>query len=321
MPELPEVETICQDLNQFLLNKNVQSVKVFSTKSVYPSVFLFSKNLVGRKIKKIQRRGKLLIFYLSVDKLPRRSRLSKTSKLKINSNAFNYLLIHLRLTGQLVYLDKKIKLAGGHSLNPLVNKKSAENSLVANIGGQLPNHYTRAQINFLNAGQLFFNDLRKFGYLKLVNKAELEYILNNNYGPEPLTSEFSLIVFRNLLRGRTMKIKALLLNQRIVAGLGNIYVDESLWRARIKPTRSATSLTITESRKLYQVINRLIKQAIKYRGTTFNSYVDSRGKQGNFSRLLKVYGRAGQACHNCGTLLLKTRVAGRGTSYCPACQK
>jgi formamidopyrimidine-DNA glycosylase len=123
------------------------------------------------------------------------------------------------------------------------------------------------------------------------------------------------------LRHKTTKIKALLLDQKTIAGLGNIYVDETLYAARIRPQRVASSLRPAEVKALWQAINRIIRQAIKYRGTTFSDYVDSQGRPGNFSRFLQVYGRSGEQCLRCHRPIIKIKVAGRGTHYCAFCQK
>jgi len=291
MPELPEVETIRRDLAAAILNRRFKSVNILSPKSAFPSAAFFEKSLVGREIKAINRRGKLLIFQLASAVEP------------------SYLLIHLKMTGQLIYSDKKHKIAGGHSLN------TAEELRV------LPNKHTRAILEMDNGALLFFNDLRKFGYLKLVSQAELDNILAMNYGPEPLTSAFTVSSFITALSRTNVKIKAALLNQKLVAGLGNIYADEVLWDAGINPNRPVKKVTPAEMKKLFQAINKIIKLAVKHRGTTFSDYVDSSGRKGNFSRFLKVYGRGGEKCPKCQTTLKKEKVAGRGTHYCPVCQK
>ena len=172
-----------------------------------------------------------------------------------------------------------------------------------------------------NGGRLFFNDMRKFGYLKLVSEEGLGKLLEKNYGPEPLTPGFTLDVFKKSLAHTNVKIKAALLNQKLIAGLGNIYVDEILWAARINPERPAKGISVAEFKKLFEAINKIIKLAIKHRGTTFSDYVDSKGQSGSFSRFLKVYGRSGEKCPNCHGLLRKMKIAGRGTHYCPVCQK
>jgi formamidopyrimidine-DNA glycosylase len=314
MPELPEVETIARDLTGHILNRRITTVEVFSAKTVSPRGAVFKKNLLGRKITKIARRGKLLILSL----LPQ----SGGNK-KLSPEPWIYLLIHLKMTGQLIYIDKNSRVAGGHSLKAVSKavQPAESEAWSASVGGKLPNSHTRALLKFNGGGQLFFNDLRKFGYLKLATAAELEKLLKNNYGPEPLTPAFSFPAFSAILKNKKTKIKALLLDQKAIAGLGNIYVDETLYAARLKPTRAAGSLKPAEIRALWLAINRIIGLAIKHRGTTFSDYVDSRGRPGNFSRFLRVYGRSGEKCPSCHGPILKTKVAGRGTHYCPNCQK
>jgi formamidopyrimidine-DNA glycosylase len=291
MPELPEVETIAQDLSANICGQKIASLELISVGSLKNMPSLFKENLINHSIKSITRRGKLLIFELSE----------------------NYLLIHLKMTGQLIYIDKKTRLAGGHSLN--------SGSDLNEIGAKLPNSHTRVVINFKNGAHLFFNDLRRFGYLKIVRPDELNKILENNYGPEPLQVDFTFDYLKKIFAKRKTKIKALLLDQKKIAGLGNIYVDEALFAASIRPDRSAESLKREEIKKLFLAINSLIKKAIKYRGTTFSNYVDSKGHKGNFSKLLKVYGRKDAKCLKCRMPIIKIKIAGRGTHYCSNCQK
>lgn len=314
MPELPEVETIRRDLAAVLSGQTISAIHIFSPKTVQPSAAFFKKSLVGRRVAKVERRGKLLIFALAdsgrLSVQSTKSQLAQTVKSKTESK---FLLIHLKMTGQLIYRDGKQEIVGGHSANAA--------SFPEAVGGELPNKHTRVIIDFASGSRLFFNDLRKFGYLKIVDRTELEKILKNNYGPEPLTSEFSLAVFQAALKNKKTKIKVFLLDQKRIAGLGNIYVDESLFAAKIRPERLAGSLKAAESKKLWQAINQVIKLAIKHRGTTFNNYRDSSGRKGNYSRFLQVYGRRGEACPVCGRPLTRIKVAGRGTHYCPHCQK
>lgn len=291
MPELPEVETIRRDLG-VLIGKKIIALDLLSPKTASHSAAFFKKNLLQQKLKEIKRRGKLLIFSFA--------------------NGY-FLLVHLKMTGQLIYESKSAKIVGGHSLSSGSYEKS--------VGGRLPNKHTRAIFDFSSGDRLFFNDLRKFGYLKLVLKDELVKILKNNYGPEPLTPEFSALALERIFKNRKTNVKAILLNQRLIAGLGNIYVDEALFAARISPERIASNVSKAESKLLAGEINKLIKKAIENRGTTFNNYVDSQGKKGNFSNLLKVYGRSREKCLVCGQLILKHKLAGRGTHYCPNCQK
>ncbi len=288
MPELPEVETVRLDLKTVLVGKVFKEIVVINFKNIFPSSLIFKKRLLNKKIVDIQRRGKLLM-------------------IELDNNS--YFLIHLKMTGQLIYEN----IVGGHSL--------ADSSQLEAVGGKLPNRFTRVYFVFNDKSVLYFNDLRKFGYLKLVNEAELLSILKQNYGPEPLSKEFSLDYLSSLLKKSQLSIKALLLNQKKIAGLGNIYVDEALFLSNINPSRKADSLKKGEIAKLFKVINGLIKKAIKNRGTTFSNFVDGQGNKGNFSRYLKVYGRDKLECFICKSKIQKIKLAGRGTHYCPQCQK
>jgi len=291
MPELPEVETIRRDLST-LIGKKIVDFELLSAKTASHSAAFFKKALVGQKLININRKGKLLILEMA--------------------NGY-FLLIHLKMTGQLIFQSKDKNIVGGHSLSSGSYEKS--------VGGQLPNKHTRAIFNFSGGGELFFNDLRKFGYLKLVKKDELNKILENNYGPEPLSPEFSAAKLKDILKNRKTNIKAVLLNQKLIAGFGNIYVDELLFAAKIRPTRPANKLSNLEIKNIIKEGNRIIKKAIENRGTTFSNYVDSKGRKGNFSRFLLVYGRRGEKCAVCGGPILRVKLAGRGTHYCPNCQK
>ncbi len=307
MPELPEVETIRRDLESHIIDHQITSVHVLSPKTALPNAAFFKDALLGKKVVCIDRRGKLLIFCIQKKAAPK----------KKTASQINYLLVHLKMTGQLIYSDAKQVLAGGHSYGKM-DKTRISSSRSGN--DKLPNSHTRVIIEFSGRATLYFNDLRKFGYMKIVSELELNKILNTNYGPEPLTPAFTVSALEKTLQGRKLKIKALLLDQKRISGLGNIYVDEALYAARIKPSRLAGSLSKSEIKILHHEINRIIKAAVKNRGTTFSDYVDSSGKKGNFSRYLQVYGKQGSTCPSCGSSISKIKLAGRGTHYCPKCQ-
>jgi formamidopyrimidine-DNA glycosylase len=291
MPELPEVETIRSDLKLEILNKKIDKIEILDKKVIGKNNRKEYYNLEALKITKIDRQGKLLAFILSNNK---------------------YLLIHLKMTGQLVLKSNKDIIAGGHSFS-VKDKNSA-------IGNDLPNKHTRFIIYFSNNKILFFNDIRRFGYVNLVDRNKwLE--IKSTYGPEPLKKEFSLVKIESIFANRKALIKAILLNQKLISGLGNIYVDESLFLSKIDPRREAGSLKEEEIKRLFKAIEKVIKDAIKYRGTTFSDYVDSKGRVGNFSNRLKVFGRQGQNCYKCNNLIKKIKVAGRGTHTCDNCQK
>lgn len=292
MPELPEVETIKGGLERKILGKKITGVKIRNRKIIKSQFNDFIKILLNNSFTAISRVGKLLILKLA--------------------DKNNFLLIHLKMTGQLVYCFKDKLVAGGHSLSSRAN--------LSGIGDQLPNKYSHVVFKFKSGAELFFNDMRRFGYLKIVNESELKKIIGE-YGPEPLSRNFNVKRFREILAGRTTSIKAVLLNQKLIAGIGNIYADEILFAAQVRPNRRVNTLSAAEEKRIFQAVNRIIKRAIKYRGTTFNNYIDAAGRKGNFTKFLKVYGREGEECFRCSEILIKKKIASRGTRYCPRCQK
>ncbi|PKM88572.1 formamidopyrimidine-DNA glycosylase [Candidatus Falkowbacteria bacterium HGW-Falkowbacteria-2] len=296
MPELPEVETVRRDLESYLVGAIFTDSKFIDFKNVAPEATFLARFLKKAKVLALRRKGKLLIFDLDTA--------GKKDK---------HLLIHLKMTGQLVYAIGKQTKAGGHSLS--------EVDLEMAVGGDLPNKYTRAIFSFDSGGKLYFNDLRKFGYIKLVASEELEKILATSYGPEPIESSFTIAWLTSILAKRTAPVKAVILNQKLIAGLGNIYADEALFMAQINPSVKANKLKAAQIKALHDAIVKVITRAIKERGTTFRNYVDAKGKKGNFIKYLQVYQRQKQPCLRCGTTILKVKVAGRGTHYCPSCQK
>ena len=288
MPELPEVETIKRDLVKQIKGKRIKTVDVKVPKMVNCSVARF-KNLVAKSIvQDIKRRAKLLIFQLSSGR---------------------YMLIHLKMTGQLIYRKKdgKVKAVGGHPIKQNLAK--------------LPNRFSHVIFTFTDGSHLFFNDIRKFGYVKLVQKVELDELLAKNYGPEPLQADFNVSYLGKILQKRPKaKIKQLLLEQKLISGIGNIYADESLFCASIHPTRLAGQVQNSEIKKLHSCIKKILKLAINKRGTSVENYVDASGRQGGMVPYLKVYRRAGGKCKRCGGKIKKIVVGGRGTHYCARCQ-
>ncbi len=284
MPELPEIETIKNDLNEKILNKKIVQVSVSLPKIVRNPLSKFQKTLNNQTFKKVTRRGKLMI-------------------LEVNENLF--LLIHLRMTGQLIYQKGISRIAGGHS--------------DATLDFDLPSKHTHIFFTFADKSQLFFNDLRQFGYAKLVNKKELDQVLLK-FGVEPLEGNFTLSKLQSLLKNKKRNVKAFLLDQSIIAGIGNIYADEILFSSSVSPLRTTNTLTAKEITDIHANIKIILRKAIKYRGTTFNNYVDSEGKKGSFLNFLQVYKRENKPCFKCQNLIQKTKVAGRGTRLCQKCQ-
>ncbi len=283
MPELPEVETIRQGLKKQILHKPISKIIVKKTNLVRDNLQDFQAILQDNAISQIDRIGKLLLL-----------KLAKQEK---------YLAIHLKMTGQLIYSFKDKLIAGGHNL-PIVD--------------DLPNKFSHIIFDFKDGSKLFFNDMRQFGYLQLLDKKSRGQIIKK-YGIEPLSKNFTLANFKKIFNNRTGILKALLLNQQIISGLGNIYVDEVCFRARV---RRVNTLSDIELKALWQACQYIIKKAISKKGTTFSDYRDSENKSGNYSQYLKVYGRQGQKCVRCkSTKIKKITLAGRGTHFCPNCQK
>jgi formamidopyrimidine-DNA glycosylase len=286
MPELPEVETIRADLARLLPGLRVKKVTVRKPKLLQSSRAEFDAALKRARILRVARRAKQLIIKLST----------------------NYaLLIHLKMSGQLVWRSPRGELTvGGHPIQNVTN---------------VPNRYTYITLDFTNGSALYFNDVRQFGYWRTVPIADLAKHLAH-LGPEPLSRYFTLSRFRRALaQRRRTSIKAALLDQTIVAGIGNIYADESLYVARLKPSRQVGSLKIAEVTALFRALRRVLKRAVAARGTSMNTYVDGLGRTGTYWEKRLAYGRAGEACPRCGTLFKRIVVAQRGTTYCPNCQK
>jgi len=282
MPELPEVETIVNDLKPYLVGRRIKDVKVLNAASVN-GVKRFRTRLSGQKLLSLQRYGKNIV-------------------LVFNDFA---VVIHLKMTGQLVWQSGGISLAGGH---PISNQNSA-----------WPHKFTRVIIS-LAQGTLYFNDVRKFGWIRLMTPTKLQTYLNR-LGLEPLSQNYTFPSFCLALGRSRQAIKKVLLDQSKIVGLGNIYVDEALYLAGIKPSRICSDLKPSELQALYRAIPKVLKLSIKNRGTSFSDYRDGQGQVGQNLKFLKVYGRANQTCHKCQSLINKTKLGGRGTHWCPNCQK
>ncbi len=286
MPELPEVETIRRDLARVSQGRRFKAVEFLDKRVLKQTPKSRWQKLVDQKIKDWRRIGKLLI--VEFDSLSL------------------FLLIHLKMTGQLIYQSKHQLIPGGHNL--------------PDITASLPNKYTVAVFALTGGGKIFFNDMRRFGYVRLATRAEFEKI-TENFGPDVMTADFSLSYWLNIAKDRKAPIKNLLMNQKLLAGIGNIYADEVCFRAKVRPTRPANSLTKQELMVIFKAIKQIMPLAIKYRGTTFSDYVDGKGKKGGFVRFLKVYGLSGKKCKRCRQgVIKKIKLGGRGTHFCLHCQ-
>ena len=289
MPELPEVETIRIGLSVLLPSKKITAVISNWSKSFPNDQEDVNQFLVGAKVTSISRRAKVLLIEL---------------------DSGYSLVIHLKMTGQLVFNSQSgTHFAAGHPNDSFINK--------------LPDSSTRVTFTFDDNSQLFFNDQRKFGWVRLIPTIEIPNLdFFKKLGPEPLNANFTENdLCKRLLRRPNTKIKAALLDQSVIAGIGNIYADESLWGAKIHPATLVKNISGERIKKLYQEIVFVLRLAIEKGGSTDRNYVNAEGKKGSYLTFASVFRREGQACPRCGTAIIKTRVASRGTHTCPNCQK
>lgn len=299
MPELPEVESIRLGLIKKIIGSKILSVEILKPKIIAGNgtkriasktkTKQFIDSLKNRKIKNIQRIAKNLIFELD-DK--------------------SVLIVHLKMTGQLVFVDKKQnKTLGGH---PITESYLSD----------LPNKHT-CLIFELNTGKLFYNDVRMFGYVlhykNILEAREKGHF--KNIGLDPFQKEFTLPYFESEIKKKNKNLKAVLLEQSVVTGCGNIYADEICFASKILPDRISKTLTDNEVSLLYKNIKKILALAVECGGSSVNNYLLADGSRGNYARLHKVYGKAGQKCMLCKNVLEKNVIAGRTTVFCKNCQK
>jgi len=299
MPELPEVETIRRGLSKRIVGK-----KIVGTDIRVPKNFIGDKNLViGHEVKEIVRRAKVVAIKLD--------------------NSLN-LLFHLKMTGQLIYRQESSNID-----NQLSGKSKIKSDSFAgghpdhNWHAELPNSTTAIIFTFNDGTKLYFNDLRKFGWCKVLNDQELQKIFDEEYGLEPFDDKFNaeyLMLRASKIPNRN--IKQFLTDQTIVAGIGNIYVDESLFDAKIVPTRRVKDIQKSEWIKIIESVKKILELGIQFGGTTDSDYVNADGEKGGMQNHLKVYRKAGLPCPDeCGGKIERISIGGRGTHFCRNCQK
>jgi formamidopyrimidine-DNA glycosylase len=288
VPELPEVETVRIGLARLLPGRVVAAVAHDTDKSFPNAAGDVQEFLNGAKIVGVRRRAKVLIIDLSTD---------------------YSLVIHLKMTGQLVFDSRNEHFGAGHPSGSLV--------------GDLPDKSTRVTLEFKDGSKLFFNDQRKFGWMRLLPTIEIPNIdFMKKVGPEPLDAGFSWQAMRDRLqRRKNTNIKAALLDQSVIAGVGNIYADESLWGAKLHPTTLVRDIPDTGFKALHKALVDVLRLSISKGGSSNHTYVDAEGQKGSYMTFANVFRREGQQCSRCGDIIIKTRVAGRGTHLCPTCQR
>jgi len=344
VPELPEVETIRLGLQKAIVGKKIKKFESRDSKVVQ----FEPKDVEGMYISNIERRAKILVFHLSraVIPTPQELRVEESSNKRSlhfgrddTGDVRDYkvdkiILCHLKMTGQLIWEDcpgekefclKKIKspstvlrtttqrVVGGHPSPDWVAK--------------LPNNYTRAIFTFDDKSVLFFNDLRRFGYLKLYGSSRLcsnDIAELAKLGPEPFSEDFSVgYLMKRATKIPNRKIKQFITDQEIISGVGNIYVDEALFYAGILPTRLVKDITLSEWKNIHDSIIKALELGLKYGGSSEDTYVDAFGNQGTMNEYCNVYRRTGQKCNRngCQGIVKRIVLGGRGTHFCPICQK
>ncbi len=322
MPELPEVETVRIGLSQLLPGRVLQSVQHDTPKSFPTAPADVQEFLVGASVTDVRRRAKVLMIDFSSDYT---------------------LVIHLKMTGQMVFvgrplsiqrrLESSSKIAASQQKNDWIPGRARnDNETEVRFGAghpndslihELPDKSTRVAFTFTDSSKLFFNDQRKFGWVRLLPTLEVPNIdFMKKVGPEPLSSEFtSSELAARLQRRKNTNIKAALLDQTVLAGVGNIYADESLWGAKIHPSTLVKNVSNKKIKTLFAELQYVLNLAIEKGGSSDRNYVNAEGKRGSYLSFARVFRREGQACPRCGTEIIKLRVAGRGTHICPRCQK
>ncbi|MDO8551357.1 MAG: bifunctional DNA-formamidopyrimidine glycosylase/DNA-(apurinic or apyrimidinic site) lyase [bacterium] len=285
MPELPEVETIKRSLAKALVGKIIKDIEVRK-----PKIFQGDRNeVIGRKIESVERKGKVLIVNLEGEKS---------------------LMIHFKLTGQMVWASQAgTSITLGHP--------------IPYAGSTLPAKTTHVIFD-INGGKLFYNDVRQFGWIKVVQNSESSFgNLLGKLGPEPFDKDFNLDYLKKVFSKTSKPVKLVLLDQEKMAGIGNIYANEALFEAKIMPARKANSLGDKEIEKLQEAIILVLEEGIKYGGSSAadEAYIQPDGNPGRYQEHFRVYQKKGQKCPRCKGVVERINLGGRGTFYCPACQR
>ena len=289
MPELPEVEVVKRSLKRKIQNLIIKKVKINDGNLRYKVDKVEISKLIGKRVKKISRRSKFLIFEFDQDKL---------------------MLVHLGMTGKFFFVNQ--------------NNKKFKTSFYYDLNLKKDFKHDRVIFIFKNNQKLIYNDMRKFGFIKLLNSKKYNKNLHiKNLGPEPLNKNFNTIYLKRYVSGRNRKIKNVLMDQKCVSGLGNIYVNEILFLSGIKPFRKVAKLKDFEINKIIKSTKKILKKSIKLGGSSIKDFSSGDGKKGKYQFFFHVYGRKGEKCSNvdCNSRVLKTVISNRSSFFCKSCQK
>src|SRR3989338_75620 len=289
MPELPEVETTVVSIRQHLRGRRILKVWCDAPKLVRRSSFsVFSRQIRGARVLDVTRRAKNILIFLDRDRL---------------------LLVHQKMTGHFLIGKWRVR---GRRVTPLSPKV-----LFDRVNGYI--HL----IFYLDDGTMLgLSDLRKFAKVILGSRHEILALPElADLGPEPLHKSFTFSSFFKTLEGQKRKVKQVLMDPYVIAGIGNIYADEILWAAKIYPARPAGSLTLSELKKIYKAMRRILKEAVRLGGTSVGDYRTPSGKEGGYASRRAVYGREGEKCPCCGTVIRRITMGGRSAHFCETCQR
>lgn len=311
MPELPEVETVRRGLHALIIGRVIKTESHDTDKGFPNSPPDVSQFLLSAKVIDIRRRAKVLMIDLDTEYT---------------------LVIHLKMTGQLVFVQKKESPVTSHQSLATRDKRLMTSDEVRfgaghpndSLIGELPDKSTRVTITFVDESKLYFNDQRKFGWMRLMPTVEVPNIdFMKKVGPEPLSDEFTPKIFIERIRRRAnTTVKAAILDQTVLAGIGNIYADEGLWGAKIHPAERVKDISDARFKKLFTELRFVLNLSIEKGGSTDRNYVNAEGKRGSYIDFARVFRQEGKDCpRHPGVAVIKTRVAGRGTHTCPKCQK
>lgn len=283
MPELPEVETIRRGLQDLIVGYKIVGIESDSPKQVQPSLGLVRAAIQGGTLIRVNRKAKIILMFLDNGKI---------------------LAVHLKLTGRL-----------------LVRKAGTPKDEWQHVTIKLTDSGQARITKKIHDLELRFCDARKFGWIKLLSS--LSHLSDlGTYGPEPLTPEFTLEKFKEILTTNSRPVKVILMDQEKIAGIGNIYANDALFLAKIDPRRPAKSLKLSECKSLRETIIKVLKLGLKYGGASDQYYLNAKGEKGFYQEHFLVYGKKGKPCPNqCGGLIKRIVVGGRGTFICPNCQK
>lgn len=288
MPELPEVETIRLGLQKYLVGHEITAIEV-KLKRIFTGS---AEQIIGSKIIKIERFGKGLVIEFA--------------------NGFA-LAIHIKMTGQLIY-------------NDLAFVKNKNMHISPSKVGQIPNKYTHVIFTLNKGAMLYYNDIRQFGWLKIVKRSEIEKLpFFKGLGPELIPSSgqeaLNLEQFNKILSSSNLAVKPLIMDQKKIGGIGNIYANDGLSLSRINPKRPSSSLTSVEAKELYGAVLAVMERSMKCGGASELNFVNALGQEGEYQNHSLVYGKKGKKCPNCGEEIKKIFLGGRGTFFCENCQK